>query len=234
MPFLSSSLCAQFEERAAPIGSEELAELTFPIYSHVIKSFGAPVTPCPAFCRRHAASPPRSHVIKSFGGCPFPACNDPVRCWSNLQPRHQVIWPNAGPNKAMWESNFPVDKVCLSYNVLCVSPTAPRPEEMDQPLSTYMPSLWLQLFCCNATMPHRLTATWYRQVELLQAHRRKARADGEREGRPLLPNRRCMPQRRPTSHVALIGHHSTGDVRFIGCLHRAPQYRGCSFHRMSS
>ena len=234
MPFLSSSLCAQFEERAAPIGSEELAELTFPIYSHVIKSFGAPVTPCPAFCRRHAAPLPRSHVIKSFGGCPFPACNDPVRCWSDLQPRHQVIWPNAGPNKAMWESNFPVDKVCLSYNVLCVSPTAPRPEEMDQPLSTYMPSLWLQLFCCNATMPHRLTATWYRQVELLQAHRRKARADGEREGRPLLPNRRCMPQRRPTSHVALIGHHSTGDVRFIGCLHRAPQYRGCSFHRMSS
>lgn len=52
----------EFEKRDVPVGSEELATLLFPIYSHVIKSFG--------------------------------------------------------PAKCMFESNFPVDKVCLSYQVL--------------------------------------------------------------------------------------------------------------------
>merc|ERR1711924_405085 len=51
-----------FEKRDKPVGSKELAELTLPIYSHVIKSFG--------------------------------------------------------PQRSMFESNFPVDKVCLSYGVL--------------------------------------------------------------------------------------------------------------------
>ena len=50
------------EARETPIGSHELAELTAPIYGHVIRSFGA--------------------------------------------------------NKSMFESNFPVDKVCISYRVL--------------------------------------------------------------------------------------------------------------------
>jgi hypothetical protein len=50
------------EKRDIPVGSEELAILVFPIYSHVITAF------------------------------------TPARC--------------------MYESNFPVDKVCLSYQIL--------------------------------------------------------------------------------------------------------------------
>ena len=52
----------KFEERYVPIGSEELCKITFPLYEHVIKSFGT------------------------------------KRC--------------------MFESNFPVDKDCVSYRTL--------------------------------------------------------------------------------------------------------------------
>jgi len=52
----------KFEERVAPIGSDELLEMTFPLYSHIIRSFGA--------------------------------------------------------SRCMFESNFPVDRDCVSYRTL--------------------------------------------------------------------------------------------------------------------